>query len=57
VQAPSLYIASENKKNVPNWSKDKYRVESISESFGQKYYQLAGEKRPFLRHDLLKVPA
>lgn len=46
-----------NKENVPNWSKDKYRVESISESFGQKYYHLAGEKRPFLRHDLLKVPA
>ena len=46
-----------NKENVASWSKDKYRVLRTSEDFGQKYYHLEGQKRPFLRHDLLKVPA
>ena len=46
-----------NKENVANWSDKKYKVERISEDFGQKYYHLEGRKRPFLRHDLLKVPA
>ena len=45
-----------NKENVPNWSEDKYRVLRITEEFGQKYYYLEGQKKPFLRHDLLKVP-
>ena len=45
-----------NKENVPNWSSDKYRVLRINEEFGQKYYYLESQKRPFLRHDLLKVP-
>ena len=45
------------KEHLTNWSKDKYKVESISTTFGQKYYHLEGEKREFLRHDLLKVPA
>ena len=44
-----------NKENVSNWSDDSYRVESISESFGQKYYKLANRNGSFLRHDLLKV--
>ena len=48
--------AQKNKENVPNWSKDNYRVLRISEDFGQKYDHLEGQKRPFLRHDLLEVP-
>jgi len=48
---------TQNKKeHVTNWSKDKYKVQSISSSFGQKYYRLEGLTREFLRHDLLKVP-
>ena len=46
-----------NKENVPNWSDDKYKVLRTSEDFGQKYYHLEDQPKPFLRHDLLKVPA
>ena len=45
------------KENVPNWSKEKYKVAGISESLGQKYYKLEGVQREYLRHDLQKVPA
>jgi hypothetical protein len=49
---------TQNKKeNVPNWSKEKYKVVGISESLGQKYYKLEGVQREYLRHDLQKVPA
>ena len=49
---------TQNKKeNVPNWSKEKYKVVGISESLGQKYYKLEGVQREYLRHDILKVPA
>ena len=49
---------TQNKKeNVSNWSEDKYKVESISTNFGQKYYHLEDLEREFLRHDLLKVPS
>jgi hypothetical protein len=48
---------TQNKKeNVPNWSKKVYKVERVSETFGQKYYHLEGETRPYLIHDLRKVP-
>ena len=45
------------KEHLTNWSKDKYKVESISTTFGQKYYHLEGLQRVFLRHDLQKVQA
>ena len=44
------------KGHLSNWSDEKYKVTSISESLGQKYYHLEGESRVFLRHDLKKVP-
>jgi hypothetical protein len=44
------------KEHLSNWSDEKYKVTSISESLGQKYYHLEGESRVFLRHDLKKVP-
>ena len=47
--------AQSKKEHLTNWSDEKYKVERISESFGQKYYHLEGEKRMFLRHDLRKV--
>ena len=43
------------KEHLSNWSKEKYKVESVSTSFGQKYYHLQGLERVFLRHDLQKV--
>jgi hypothetical protein len=43
------------KEHLSNWSNEKYKVESISTSFGQKYYHLEGLERVFLRHDLQKV--
>jgi len=46
----------QKKEHLTNWSEDKYKVTSISESFGQKYYHVEGESRVFLRHDLKKVP-
>ena len=45
------------KEHLSNWSEEKYKVQSISESFGQKYYHLENYPRPALRHDMLKVPA
>ena len=47
----------QKKEHLTNWSDEKYKVESTSTSFGQKYYHLEGEKRIFLRHDLLKAPS
>ena len=43
------------KEHLTNWSQEKYKVESILTSFGQKYYHLEGLERVFLRHDLQKV--
>ena len=44
------------KEHLSNWGDEKYKVESISTTFGQKYYHLEGLQREFLRHDLQKVP-
>ena len=46
----------QKKEHLSNWSDEKYKVERISTSFGQKYYHLEGETRTCLRHDLQKVP-
>ena len=43
------------KEHLSNWSEEKYKVDRISESMGQKYYHLQGKTRTYLRHDLLKV--
>jgi len=43
------------KEHLTNWSVDKFKVVGTSQSFGQTYYKLEGQKREFLRHDLLKV--
>jgi hypothetical protein len=44
-----------DKEDKSYWLPDTYKVINITESFGQKYYQLEGYKRPLLRHELLKV--
>jgi len=41
---------------VSVWSKIPYQVEKIEESFGQKYYKVAGRERFLLRHEILKLP-
>ena len=43
------------KESVSNWNPTKLKIESISTSFGQKYYHLKDDRRSYLRHDLLKV--
>ena len=43
------------KESVSNWNKQRLKIESISESFGQKYYHLKDDPRSYLRHDLQKV--
>ena len=44
-----------DKEDKSYWLPDTYKVINITESFGQKYYQLEGYRRPLLRHELLKV--
>ena len=47
------YIFDKENKSV--WLKTKHKVESISQSHGQKYYHLEGHTKPYLRHELLKI--
>ena len=47
-----------DKEHISTWSDRKYKVESITETFGQKYYFLEGytqnnRKQGLLRHDIL----
>ena len=49
-----------DKEHIPVWSANRYRVESIRESFGQQIYYLEnytqnGREVPLLRHEILKV--
>ena len=44
-----------DKENKSVWLKTKHKVESISQSHGQKYYHLEGHTKPYLRHELLKI--
>lgn len=43
------------KERTSHFLKGEYRVESISEKLGQKYYKMTDYPRPLLRHELLKV--
>ena len=47
-----------DKEHISNWGDKKYKVEKITEKFGQKYYVLEGytqnnRKQGLLRHDIL----
>src|SRR5665648_600800 len=42
------------KQQVPYWSEASHEIVSISESHGQKFYKVEGQ-RDLLRHELLKV--
>ena len=44
-----------DKENKSVWLTTKQKIELITESHGQKYYHITGYKKPFLRHELLKV--
>ena len=49
-----------DKEHIPVWQGKVYKVENITEKFGQKYYQLEGYTQngravPLLRHEILKV--
>ena len=44
-----------DKENKSVWLTTKYKIELITESYGQKYYHITGHKKPYLRHELLKV--
>ena len=43
------------KENKSVWLPTKHKVALITESFGQKYYHITGYRKPFLRHEILKV--
>lgn len=49
-----------DKEHISTWSSNKYKVENITENFGQKYYHLEGytqngRKVSLLRHEILLV--
>ena len=43
------------KEHISNFSEKVYKINSISEKFGQNYHKLEGENREYLRNELLKV--
>ena len=44
-----------DKENVSVWLPQTHDVALITESMGQKYYHISGHKKPFLRHEILKI--
>ena len=44
-----------DKERVSNWSNDKYKVEAIQESMGQKFYKLEGRDKALMRSELLLI--
>ena len=49
-----------DKEHIPVWQGKVYKVENITEKFGQKYCQLEGytqngKKVPLLRHEILLI--
>ena len=44
-----------DKERVSNWSKEKYAVEAIDESMGQKFYKLNGKPKMLMRSEILLV--
>ena len=43
------------KERTSNWLNETFKVTSIEEKLGQKYYHLEGRPRAHLRYELLKV--
>ena len=39
------------------WSEDSYEVDNIDESHDQRFYKVKDNVRPFMRHEILKVPS
>ena len=44
-----------DKEDKSVWLTTKHKIELITESYGQKYYHITGHRKPYLRHELLKV--
>jgi hypothetical protein len=44
-----------DKERISNWSKNKYKVIDIEESFGQKFYKLEGHGKLVIRAELLLI--
>ena len=44
-----------DKERVPRWTAETYRVDNISEDFGQKFYKVADWTKPFIILEILKV--
>ena len=43
------------KERVGNWSQNIYTIENVENKLGQSYYRVEGNKRQYLRFELLKV--
>ena len=43
------------KERESRWSIEQYSVSEISEAFGQKYYEVGGMARDYIRGELLRV--
>ena len=43
------------KERTSNWGEEPYKVVSIDEEFGQKYYTLDHESRQYTRGEILKI--
>ena len=43
------------KERTPVWTEDSYKVERTEEYDGQTYYYTSQNRRPYLRHELLKI--
>ena len=52
-----IYIKKDKyaKERIPVWSKEKFKVESITESMGQDFYKLEGRPRELMRFEILLV--
>lgn len=52
-----VYTKKKNfqKERVPIWSENKYKIQKIESSYGQKFYYLEGRERPLMRHEILLV--
>ena len=44
-----------DKERVSNWSKDRFKVEAITESEGQHFYKLEGKPKVLMRSEILLV--
>ena len=45
----------DEKDRTSNWSTEVFKVLSINESLGQKYYKVSGTEREYLRAEILKI--